>query len=117
MLFNQHEVFESCNGRFKQESFTFPSMGSYKYYVRKIVDGWVGLQNAYNCLFSLCNLAHFCLILLIMWVGGLKNRGKRAYVIYVWSLMKKSTPCEVRSLSLSGGAIQYPHSGYFIVSL
>ena len=35
---------------------------------------------------QLCKQAHFCIILLIMWVGGLKNRGKCAYVIYVWSL-------------------------------
>ena len=42
--------------------------------LRKKNSGWVGLQNAYNCLFTLCNQAHFCIILLIMWVGGLKNR-------------------------------------------
>ena len=55
--------------------------------LRKKNSGWVGLQNAYNCLFTLGNQTDFCIILLIMWVGGLKNRGKCAYVIYVWSLM------------------------------
>ena len=55
--------------------------------LRKKNSGWVGLQNAYNCLFTLDNQTHFCIILLIMWVGGLKNRQKCAYVIYVWSLI------------------------------
>ena len=54
--------------------------------LRKKNSGWVGSSNAYNCLFTLHKYAIFGPVLLIMWVGGLKNGGKYAYVIKVWPL-------------------------------